>query len=583
MSETEPKSNPTFKDIENILKKIPEQEGFANNYYTFLHVGAQILLMTLHNKKTKDDVKSITLPDGSPAFTDENDINKLNELLESHGDKIKDILQSVMTPAKANGGEQTGGGPLGASPGAIDKLIEVAKSVYIPPEEMSIDRQYTKMLNYFDDLDEQNRTLARELGLVALVSHQKVDPFFIIPTPTPIRVQFPVRLILPIINVLLEVTRIFFAIVPFGTIPMQFFTIVQTLFDIARGEWKYGVFTFMGFFNGGLLIFGVFLKLLRDVWLLIEPRIARRLRLEIFIASKSIFLGFILRLTTAFLPDTFRATLEAALTPLNVIVNQVNQKLETIQETLNQGTEKMGVKVTLPHVPQDAIPSLDNIQALQMAISQPEIYCSDEFRPILEPIKSIPPLRLILELMGVAIDEDIRAVQCKGIETSSISSAFIDALMPKVEVIPGGPIALAKAAEMKGLSEAGVSSIVDKAKSEFVPPAPEEAKEEEVPAVVEEQVEVKKEEEPAGEEAKEEEVKKEEEPVEEEEEESSKIEKPEGEEPATDTLKKSGIELPGKNTLNLLSNPEEAIKSKAVKMLNDRAKKLIEGQSKKKK
>ncbi len=450
--------NPTLKDVEDLIRKIPEQEGFEDNYYTFFHVGSQILLLSMQDGGSEEDIKAITLPDGKPAFTDESDIKKMADMLKEHGPKIKQIMEAAKlqpeVPLEQRGGDPAAAAapPANGSSGPLDTLIEIAKMAYIPPEEISFDRQFLKLTDFWDRLDELNRSISRELGLVALLSRSKADPFVMVPMPgplPPVKMQFPMRLALPLINLLLEVTRIFFAFMPFGTIPMQFFTLIQTLFDIARGEWKYGVFTFMGFFNGGLLILGVFFKLLRAVWLLMETNLSKKIRLDMWLVGRSMFVGFWLRMITMFMPDFARNAAEAAFLPLKTMLMGVNTTLTTIEETVKKTTEPLGVTVIFPRVPPSMIPSLDSITTLQTALAQPEIFCAPEFQQIIDPLKYIPPLRLFVELLNVPVDKGMVELRCKDVQTKDIASALVEKLSPQVKIIPGGPAAAAaEAAKM---------------------------------------------------------------------------------------------------------------------------------------
>ncbi len=459
--------NATLKDVEDLIRKIPEQEGFEDNYYTFLHVGSQILLLSMEDKSSEEDIKAITLPDGLQAFTEEADIKKMADMLREHGPKIKQIMEAAKLQPEADSDstedqtslpvKQEGGGPpppanSGSGGNPLDTLMEIAKMAYIPPEEISFDRQFLKLTDFWDRLDELNRSISRELGLVALLSRAKTDPFVMVPMPgplPPVKMQFPMRLALPLINILLEVTRLFFVFVPFGTAPMQFLTLIQTLFDIARGEWKYGVFTFMGFFNGGLLILGIFFKLIRDVWLLMEPNLSKQIRLDMWLVGRSMFVGFWLRMITMFMPDFARNAAEVAFLPLKTMLMGVNTTLTTIEETVKKTTEPLGVTVVFPRVPPSMIPSLDSIATLQTALAQPEIFCAPEFQQIIDPLKYIPPLRLFVELLNVPVDKGMVALRCRGVETKDIASALVEKLVPQVKIIPGGPAAAAaEAAKM---------------------------------------------------------------------------------------------------------------------------------------
>ncbi len=441
----------TYKDIEEVLLKIPKEPGANDNIYTFLHVASQIILLILHGNLSKDDIKSITLPDGSEAFT-EDDAVRLADALESAGPKLKTIFEHIARP-KTKG--QTGGG--------IEKLIEMAQQAYIPPEEISLDHQYNKLTSYLDQLDEQNRELARTLGPVAFISNMKVDPFVILPGGA--KLQFPARAILPLINVLLELLRIFFSLVPFGRVPRDFLTVFMALFDIARGEWKYSIFTILGLFGTAPLLIGVFFKLLRDIWLLIEPRLQKKIRLDLYLATKSIFVGFWLRLTTMFMPDFVRGPLEATLAPFHALLENLNRTMEQIEEKVKTTTEPMGVIVKFPRIPTESMPSLDDIQALQTVISQPEIFCADDFQAIVEPLKAIPPIKLLLEMLNVPMDREMMEAQCQGVKSQDLAGSFVERLMPTVTLIPGGPAAVAADAAKAGMSGNVVQQLSDSAKA----------------------------------------------------------------------------------------------------------------------
>lgn len=444
----------TYKDIEEVLLKIPKEPGANDNIYTFLHVASQIILLVLHGKLSKDDIKTITLPDGRTAFTEE-DSSRLAELLEASGPKLKEIFEHIAKPNANKTAGQSGGG--------IEKLIEMAQKAYIPPEEISLDHQYNKLTSYLDQLDEQNRELARTLGPVAFISNMKVDPFVILPGGA--KLQFPARAILPLINALLELLRIFFSLVPFGRVPRDFLTVFMSLFDIARGEWKYSIFTMLGLFGTAPLLIGVFFKLLRDVWLLIEPRLQKKIRLDLYLATKSIFIGFWLRLTTMFMPDFVRGPLEATFAPFRALLENLNRTMEQIEEKVKVTTEPMGVIVKFPRIPSESIPSLDDIQALQTVISQPEIFCADDFQKIVEPLKAIPPIKLLLEMLNVPMDREMMEAQCQGIKSQDLAGSLVERLMPTVTLIPGGPAAVAADAAKAGMSGNVVQQLSDSAKA----------------------------------------------------------------------------------------------------------------------
>lgn len=416
-----------FKSIEETLLKIPQQESVNDNFYIFMHVVAQILLLLMHNNEDPSaaDIKSITLPDGTPAFSDE-DLPRLQSILKECGPTIRELLKSVKP-------QQSGG----AKEDALQKLMDLAQS--ITPEDISIDKAYQKLTEYSDNLDEQALEIARAIGPTAFISNLPIDPF--IPLgPTGLRLQVPARSILPITNILLELLRVMFSFGPLQSdAGRKILSVVLGLFDVSRGEWKNGLFSFLGYFGNNMVLLSIVFKLLRDTWLLIEPQLAKKIRLDLFMASKSIFIGFWLRMLTIFMPDFARKTFELTAAPFKALIEQINQKMETFEAAIEPKAKAAGILVKFPRIPTDMIPSLDTIQALQTVVTQPEIFCADDFKKIVAPLKVIPPARLILELMNIPMDDALLQQLCQGIDTKDLTGNLVDMLKPTVTTIPGGP------------------------------------------------------------------------------------------------------------------------------------------------
>lgn len=443
-----------FKSIEETLLKIPQQESVNDNFYTFMHVVSQILLLLMHSSSepSESDIKSITLPDGSAAFSDE-DVPRLHALLKECGPTIKELITSVKRPGLGDERERNHSPPQrggDAKEDAIEKIMKLIPP--ISPDDISIDKAYRKLTEYSDSLDEQALEIARAIGPTAFISNMPVDPF--IPLgPSGLKLQVPARSILPMTNILLELLRIMFSFGPLQSDGgRKLLSVVLGLFDISRGEWKNGLFSFLGYFGNNMVILSITFKLLRDTWLLIEPQLAKRIRLDLYMASKSIFIGFWLRMLTIFMPDFTRKMFEATAAPFKTLIEQINQKMETFEQSVEPKTRAAGVSVKFPRIPANMIPSLDTIQALQTVVSQPEIFCADDFQKIVAPLKVIPPARLILELMNIPMDDALLQQLCRGVDTKDLTGNLVDMLKPTVTIIPGGPADKArKAAEVTGV------------------------------------------------------------------------------------------------------------------------------------
>ena len=437
----------TFKEIEGYFQKMPFQEGAEEHFYTFLHVVSQILLGIKHGDL---DVNKITTPNGQAAFTAD-EATKANSLIES----VTPIINEVF-------GERTQKGGGGTNPEELaDQLLKLAGSA-VDPEQISVDNLYFKMTDYFDKLDDQNRSIARQIGPVAFTSELKVDPF--IPNPLqligipPPKFQIPARSILPITNAILELFRLMVTLSPIQfPFIRNMLTITIAIFDVLRGEWKYGLFSLLGLFGNKPLLFGVFLKIVRDAWLLIEPGLAKQLRTNIFKASKSMFVGFWLWAFATFAPDYIRTPLEAGIGPFRQLVDQLNEQVAGFQEQANAASAPLGIKVTFPTVPTDIVPSFADIQNLQTIVQQPEVYCSAPVRALLEPVKALPPLRFVLEMLNIPMVPELQDAACKDIDPNNLSGELAKRLRPQIDILPGG--AAASAMQAAATAQAAINTV----------------------------------------------------------------------------------------------------------------------------
>ena len=441
-------TTPTFRDIEDYFKKMPFQANVEDNFYTFLHIVSQILLGIKHGDL---DVAKITTPNGEIAFTPE-EAAKANSLIETVAPVMNNIFSS---------GTQKGGGG-GANPEELaDQLLKLAGSA-VDPEQISVDNLYFKMTDYFDRLDDQNRSIARQIGPVAFTSELKVDPF--IPNPLqiigipPPKFQIPARSILPITNAILELFRLMVTLSPIQfPFIRNLLTITIAIFDVLRGEWKYGLFSLLGLFGNKPLLFGVFLKIVRDAWLLVEPGLAKQLRTNIFKASKSMVVGFWLWSFATFAPDYIRTPLEAGVGPFRQLVDTLNEQVAGFQLQANAAAEPLGIKVTFPTVPTDIVPSFADIQNLQTIVQQPEVYCSAPVKALLEPVRALPPLRFVLEMLNIPMVPELQAEACKGIDPDNLSGELAKRLRPQIDIIPGG--VAEKAAQVAATAQAAVDTV----------------------------------------------------------------------------------------------------------------------------
>ncbi len=411
-------NNLSINDFEDVFQKILQQPELDKNLYWFIHNLSTVLVCWKDRQQDTGWAAGCKAATGDSIFTVEEAV-KIEDLFEDAAPVLKKMFKDSSI--------QAGGAA------DITETLKGLAANYLKPEDISLDRLYRRFSNYMGHLDEQNRELARQIGPLAITSSLKMDPSIPIPFP-PFRLSLPANSILPLLNGIMEILRIIFTF----AIPVdglrKLLTVFQTVLDVARGEWKYGIFTFMGYFGTMPLVIGVALKLVRDAWLFISPQIREQLQDDMFHASKSFFAGFILWIFATFAPDFIRTPIDTALTPARALVENINNTIDVVEEKAKAAAKPMGLDVIFARIPIDSVPSFTNIQQIQRIIQQPEIFCNSSVRTVLEPFKKIPPIRLALELMNIPIDDEERARQCTGFdENSSITDSILLRMKPVVK------------------------------------------------------------------------------------------------------------------------------------------------------
>jgi hypothetical protein len=441
-------SEATFDNIKNTLLKVVEEKHGIDNIYIFLHIFSQIAINVMDNDFSLESIKKITLPDGEPAFNNES-ANEVHTILKENGETIKNTLALIKHDMEHVNG-RTGSGQTGGGPIAIDRerILQALQTVREKADMdfFSVDGLYFKITNFMDKLDEQNRILSREMGVTKFIDSAPEDPTARIPTPAgvPIIVKVSMRIFPVLINGIIEILRLLIAM---NKIPLPGFVgttlgFAQGALDVARGRWKYGILSILGTMGTEMYFITLILKLIRDVWTLIEPQLADQLRYHIYMSGKSIMIGFYLRVFSIFAPDFIRKQFDEMLKPVNELYERLNEKLEEYEEEANKVANPEGMIVRFPRIGENDKVTLDDVQSLQTILSIPEVACSQEVQGIVQGSRVIPPLRFLFEMMNIPIAEGAVQMRCRGVTTETLSSKLVDMIQPEITLIPGGEMDL---------------------------------------------------------------------------------------------------------------------------------------------
>ena len=418
-----------LKEAYTLLKKdsneIPDRlykalEGISSVLYAWKKSGGQ-----------KGWSNSLVNESGKRLFSKQQQV-LLEEAFTTYGPLFEEVFEEQ---AMMGGGAAMSN----VSQGPTSSLVKAP--VAINPEDVSIDKLYSYVTNKMDEYDEQWRSIADSLGVVRAVESQDYKGVVVIPMAPPIPVPYYIfgKTIFPFLVTILDTIRLALGN-PSMDLPMVrvSLSIVLVIIDLLRGDWQIALLSSLGIISPTGVIVGIVGKLVRNAWLFIAPDIQRQLRDDIYRSSKSMIIGFLLWAFSVFSPDAIRLAVNQSFEKLKEIVENFNQKSANAEAKAQQVAASAGVKVTFPKIPLTLVPSMDDIQNLQVIARVPEVYCSPEIQEILQPILLVPPLRLVIELLNIPTVPEMVKEQCKTVDTSSLSKAIVDKATPVIEPLPGG-------------------------------------------------------------------------------------------------------------------------------------------------
>lgn len=353
---------------------------------------------------TKQSVSTAEDDEGKPLWTPE------------QSKQIDELLPRTL---------QVGGFPTKLS--SQSSLVEPLKI------DISLEKIATDVQVFLKTLDENNRELAKAVGPVAFINKMDTDPKAGPFLPyVPVRLQFPARAILPILNSVLEACRILVITKRFDN-PMlrKILSVVLAVLDVSRGEWRDGVLSLLGVISRETLVVGLVAKTARFVYNFISPDIQARLESDIYDSAKSMFIGAWLWLLSVVSPDFLRAQINKLFDASKEALQKFKDTMKPIQEQAIARGKTLGLSVKFPEIPLTTIPSFTDIQNLQSIFHQPEVVCNPGFQAALVGPSQIPAMRVLLELLNIPVTPEAKTLKCEG-QPTSMAEALTEAIKPTV-------------------------------------------------------------------------------------------------------------------------------------------------------
>jgi len=320
-----------------------------------------------------------------------------------------------------------------------------------PPsmEDLSLDRTFWKIRDMFKSIDTQVKKFSKELGPFRFF-YDKDMPDFRMPLPVPIPappfvtvIMVPInpRAIPIIIGLVVEAIRITYSVGPLSNDnTRKILSLVLGIIDILKGDWKQGLLSMIGFFGQTPMLAGLITKVMLNILDFVAPDLQERLVVDLYQSGKSMSIGFLLWGFANFAPDVARASARIQFDAIKKIVDDGNGKIHELEAGIQKSLEPAGLTIKMKNIPEDFVPTFDDIQNIQAIVRQPSIFCSKEFQEAIEPLKKLPPIRLILELMSIPTDPQTLAFECKDHAGESIEETVETLVTPEITPDPDSPI-----------------------------------------------------------------------------------------------------------------------------------------------
>ncbi len=428
-------SMPDLMDrLGELFEHVAQNPNMPTQIYDLFSLISKILFeykVALESGQTTGWADKVQLEDGSPAFQP-HEARMLENSIAPMADNVRALFA---VPGQTGGAGPAASGPAitASGPASIAASAQALARTMKDDSNLSLDYFVEVVAEYIDKLNTTSRHIAEKAGILRF---EKAFP--VIPIPTPfagIPLQVPSRMLVLVLQGVLEFLRISFAFSESrgGVLARIFTSIGAALVDVGKGDWKSALFTIIGVFNGQMVVIGAVGKMMVKILSFISDDISSQLGWAAYDSAKSWVAGIWIFVFSVFAPVPIRMLIETQFGELNGIIDTLNEKMGETVGALQANPAFKCHDITWEKQAPIDFSSLDRLQNL---MNNPGFYCSKEIQSLIHGLKSNPPVRIILELLGLPTTEKGITRMCAKLPAhlvgQTLGATLIDGLEPEV-------------------------------------------------------------------------------------------------------------------------------------------------------
>ena len=287
-----------------------------------------------------------------------------------------------------------------------------------PTKMFGVDDIYAKIIDRIGQIDQSVNTFASKYGILRLEKEHDLekDPR-IIPAPliagissllTPLgvppnittetlkQVRLPFRLIVFAIYLALDVARIGMA-VSNQTTGRKILSIVLSIADFLKGDWKKAILSFIGYFGMTPLLTGEIIKIYLSLFRTLSPQLQENIIFGSLDATKSVMIGILLAIFQVTAPEEVRL-------PLIGVLEKVAQTKAKMDGVL----ESQGLSARSDYFS----PTFHDLNNIQAVMSDEAYICSSEFDELIKAVNTSTIIKIVLQILRIPVTEEFKKLKC---------------------------------------------------------------------------------------------------------------------------------------------------------------------------